>query len=110
GLNMPEKDLSRDPARTPMQWENKPAAGFSATKPWLRVADDYESCNVVEQLADPESMLCFYRKLIRLRQSESTLQLGAYTPLFTNEQAIVYRRHLEGETGFLIALNLTNQP
>lgn len=110
GINMPDKNLSRDPSRTPMPWDDTLFAGFSTAKPWLRLGEDYQSRNVINQLADEESMLCFYRSLIRFRQSEPCLLYGSYTRLFSNEQVIVFKRSLEHASDFIIALNFTNEP
>src|SRR5690606_13354635 len=80
GLNMPEKDLSRDPARTPMQWDEGLYAGFSNAKPWLRIARNYARVNVERLRQDPYSMLVLHHKLLKLRNQEPALQLGTYTP------------------------------
>ncbi|MCL4638144.1 MULTISPECIES: alpha-amylase family glycosyl hydrolase [Olivibacter] len=110
GLNMPGKNLSRDPARTPMQWNNGEFAGFSTVKPWLRVDKRFKRENVEIQKDNPYSMLTLYRKLIKLRNEEPTLQYGNYVPIFSDQQLIIYKRALEGYPTFLIALNLTPRP
>jgi len=110
GLNMPDKDLSRDPSRTPMQWSSDTFGGFSSAKPWLRIDTRYPRVNVEQQQADPFSMLTLYRKLIQLRNNEPALHHGRYTPVYSNEQLIAYRRDLEGSDSFFIMLNLTSRP
>ncbi|MFC3199693.1 alpha-amylase family glycosyl hydrolase [Parapedobacter deserti] len=110
GINMPDKDLSRDPCRTPMQWSNKPYAGFSETAPWLPVDKKYARVNVETQRNDPYSMLSLYHKLIRLRNSEPALNQGSYTPLLANDQLIAYRRDSPHGDSFLVVLNLTSRP
>ncbi|HEU4552900.1 MAG TPA: alpha-amylase family glycosyl hydrolase [Chitinophaga sp.] len=110
GLNMPEKNLSRDPARTPMQWDNSAHGGFSTVKPWLRLARDYTRTNVALEQDDAYSMLNFYRRLIQLRQSEPALVAGDYKPVFSNEQMIAYTRSVEGQPPLLVVLNLTHRP
>lgn len=110
GLNMPGKNLSRDPARTPMQWSNAAFAGFSTVRPWLRVDKRFKRENVAIQKNNPYSMLSLYRKLIKLRNEEPTLQYGNYVPVFSNEQLIIYKRELVDHPSFLIALNLTPRP
>ncbi|RIJ41513.1 alpha-amylase family glycosyl hydrolase [Pontibacter oryzae] len=109
GLNMPDKDLSRDPARTPMQWSPAKNAGFTDGKPWLRLPDNYKRINVEVQQADNYSMLHFYRRLIKLRQSEAALSIGDYAPVLTNGPILTYTRKAEGST-FLILLNLSHKP
>jgi alpha-glucosidase len=110
GLNMPDKNLSRDPQRTPMQWNNDLYAGFSESKPWLRVSDAYSEINVQSQKQDETSILCFYKRLIELRQQAPSLVAGKYAPVFTDQQVIAFTRKGEGADGFLIVLNLTHRP
>jgi alpha-glucosidase len=110
GLNMPDKNLSRDPSRTPMQWSNDEYAGFTESKPWLRVDKAYSRQNVQLQKDDPYSMLCLYRRLIRLRQSEPSLMTGNYTPVYSDHQVIAFKRSAENSPHFLIVLNLTHRP
>ncbi|GAB3925930.1 alpha-amylase family glycosyl hydrolase [Larkinella terrae] len=110
GLNMPDKNLSRDPARTPMQWDNSPNAGFTTGKPWLRLADQFRRENVQAQRDDPYSMLTLHRRLIGLRQREPSLMVGNYVPVFADTQLIAYLRQAEGHPRFLIILNLSHRP
>jgi alpha-glucosidase len=110
GLNMPEKNLSRDPARTPMQWDNSLNAGFTGGKPWLRLDRRYHRINVESEKNDQFSMLSFYRRLINLRQSEMSLMAGDYIPLHSNNQMIAYFRRMNEYPDFLIVLNLSHRP
>lgn len=110
GKNMPEKNLSRDPARTPMQWNSKPFGGFSEVKPWLRLDKTYARNNMERQMKDENSMLVLYRKLINLRKSEVALYLGDYLPVGSDHQYIAYKRCYPGAKSFLIILNLTHKP
>jgi len=110
GLNMPDKNLSRDPARTPMQWNRDEYAGFSSVKPWLRISETFAEENVQVQQEEPGAMLFLYKRLITLRQLEPSLMTGIYTPVFTDHQLIAYIREAEGECSFLIVLNLSDQP
>jgi glycosidase len=58
--------FSRDNARTPMQWTPGKNAGFSSGKPWIPVSDDYRECNVRTEGEDQDSVLNWYRKLVKL--------------------------------------------
>ena len=109
GLNMPDLNLSRDPARTPMQWNDSENAGFSSAKPWLRLPDNFRRMNVEAQEKDKFSMLHFYKKLIQLRQQEPALSIGNYAPVFADKQLISFTRTFEEQT-FLIVLNLSHRP
>src|SRR5215472_2171213 len=67
-----------------MQWDDSPGAGFTAGRPWLRLAHDWTSCNVAAQECDPRSMLPLNRRLIRLRRQHVALTRGAYEPIAAN--------------------------
>jgi alpha-glucosidase len=110
GLNMPDKNLSRDPSRTPMQWDSRDGAGFSDAKPWLRLSSTYKRVNVENQKEDPYSQLSLYRRLIQLRQSQPSLMWGNYEPVYSDTQVLAYIRQAPGEKGFLIVLNLSHRP
>ncbi len=107
---MPEKNLSRDPYRTPMQWNSSRYAGFTKGTPWLRLNKAYPRENVEMQKEDPYSMLSLYRRLIDLRRRESSLALGDYFPVFADRQLLAYCRRFDGESEFLVILNLTHRP
>lgn len=110
GLNMPGKNLSRDPSRTPMQWDDSEYAGFSNVKPWLRLDSLSRRINVKVARTDACSHFNFYKRLISLRQNEPSLMWGHYKPLFADRQAIAYIRTAPGAKAFLIVLNLTHRP
>jgi alpha-glucosidase len=101
--------VSRDPARTPMQWNGSLHAGFSRAAPWLPVGHDYEHCNVEQQTEAPDSMLTLYRRLIALRREEVALSVGSYIPVVTHGNVLAYLREAEGRR-WLIALNLGSRP
>ncbi len=85
-------EMSRDNARTPMQWSSDLYAGFSKAVPWLRENDNYREINVAEQEERADSVLSFYKKLIALRTD----------PVYT--EAVVYGEQipvLEEETNFI---------
>jgi alpha-glucosidase len=109
-VNQPEiaHIIGRDPARTPMQWDDSPHAGFTAAEaqPWLPVAANYPTCNVARQEADPTSMLSLYRALTRLRQREPALSVGDYGSVDTAVADIfAYQRTAPNADRFLILLN-----
>jgi alpha-glucosidase len=110
GLNMPGKNLSRDPERTPMQWDGGDNAGFSRGEPWLRLDRTYHRRNVQAQKADVYSFLRLYKKLIDLRQQEPSLMTGVYRPVYSDNQLIAYIREAEGDPAFLIVLNMSHRP
>ena len=76
--------IGRDKCRSPMQWADAPNGGFSpaGVQPWLPVNPNYaQGVNVAEQMDDPNSLLNFYRRMLRLRKGTPALTAGDYTPL-----------------------------
>ena len=102
GINMPGR--SRDPQRTPMQWNSGVNAGFSDSEPWLPLMKNHRECNVEEERKDPESFLNLYHRLIQLRQQEPTLQIGDYIPVGLEGDLMTYKRKFK-EDEFLVLIN-----
>jgi len=100
--------MSRDNARTPMQWDASDNAGFTTGTPWLKVNDNYRDINVAAQENDPDSVLNYYRRLTALRKSPEYGQLFAYgefVPAFENSHRILaYYRETEHQR-VLVAAN-----
>ncbi len=69
---------SRDHARTPVQWDAGPGAGFSTGEPWIAVNPDHVEFNVAAQEGDPSSVLSHYRRLIALRHEDPTVSEGSF--------------------------------
>lgn len=85
--------VSRDNARSPMQWDGTEHAGFTSGTPWLRLNPNYPRINVEEQRGRPDSIFSFYRQVIRLRRENDALIFGDYTPFLAEEAEIIaYRR------------------
>ena len=105
--NVPGLGLGRDPVRTPMQWSDGMAAGFTTGAPWLPIADDFSMNNVAVLRDDPRSILTLYHRLIGLRRAEPALSVGAYSALPTGDDLVAYMRKA-GERRFLIVLNFSN--
>jgi alpha-glucosidase len=98
---------SRDIARTPMQWDDRPFAGFSNAEPWLLVSDDFAYRNVKSESDDPTSILNLFRRLSWLRSREQALHGGSITFIDRDDQdCLVYLRRY-GTERFLIALNIS---
>jgi alpha-glucosidase len=101
---------SRDPERTPMQWDASHNAGFStAEEPWLPVSEDYAGVNVATQREDPRSILSLYRRLIGMRREEPALSVGTYTAFPTAGCLLAYIREHQGSR-LLVTLNLGGEP
>ena len=109
GKEDPEK--SRDPVRSPMQWDGSANAGFCAPEatPWLPVAVDYQSYNVVEEQRDPRSFLMLTRRLLELRKATPALTFGSYQSVEQeNDTCFVYLRQHANQR-CLVALNFSMQ-
>ena len=98
----------RDGSRTPMQWDDSHQAGFSFGKdvePWLPVHPNYPKVNVKTALQDPDSILNFYRRLIRLRKQCEALRRGQWrTLIHYPHEHLAYLRETEDET-VLVVIN-----
>jgi oligo-1,6-glucosidase len=100
---------SRDNARTPMQWDDRPQAGFTSGVPWIKVNPNYREINVRQALADPDSIFHFYRKLIRLRRENPVMVYGRYDLLLEDHpQIYAFTRTLENDR-LLVVLNFSRQ-
>jgi alpha-glucosidase len=90
---------SRDNARTPMLWDASAHAGFSAAAPWLPVHPDYKTLNAETQERYRDSVLAFYKKMIRLRKNHPKLFVsGDFMPLLPeHENIIAYERSYREE-------------
>lgn len=100
--------MSRDNARTPMQWKDAPQAGFTSGTPWLKVNDNYPVINMEKEEGQPDSVLHYYRKLIALRKSGEYRELftyGKFEPAYENaDHVMAYYRILQGRR-VLVAAN-----
>ncbi len=89
---------SRDNARTPVQWDNSPQAGFTTGTPWLPVNPNYTEINAKAETADPDSVFHYYKKLIALRKQNPIIVYGKYQLLLPDSETLfVYTRTLESE-------------
>ena len=97
---------ARDSARTPMQWNDSVNAGFSFGKdvePYLPINKNYSEVNVAQQLADNESILNFYRRLIKIRKNSDALLFGSWKTLIHYPyEHLAYVRETETEKVLII--------
>jgi len=90
---------SRDNARTPMQWNSSPNAGFTTGIPWLKVNPNFAQINVQRQEGDSDSVLQYYRRLVQLRKQHAVIVYGSYHPLVEEDRRIyAYKRTFYGQT------------
>jgi oligo-1,6-glucosidase len=103
--------LTRDNARTPMQWDSSSEAGFTtSTHPWLAVNPNYKQINAAQEESDPASVLNYVRTLIKLRAHTFAFVYGDYQDLDPqNENIYAYTRTL-GEDKYLVVENFSSSP
>lgn len=100
---------SRDNSRTPMQWSGKENAGFSRAQPWISVNPNYREINVENEEQDENSVLSFYKKMIRIRHENPALVYGEYLPIYEDSEKIMaYLREFEG-VRLMVVLNFTGE-
>ncbi len=99
--------VSRDNARTPMQWDDSQNAGFTTGEPWIEVNPDYKKINAKSQINNPASIYNYYQKLIALRHEKDIIVYGDFEMLYPeSEEIFAYRRKLEKEE-LLVFCNFT---
>ena len=100
--------MSRDNARTPMQWSARDNAGFTTGTPWLKVNSNYTELNVESQEKDADSVLHFYRKLVALRKSPEYRELftyGEFAPEYEDTEQVMAYYRFDGGKRVLVAPN-----
>lgn len=101
---------SRDNSRTPMQWSAEANAGFTTGQPWLSCAQNYETINVAQAVADPDSVFHTYRQLIALRKACPLLTFGDYEDLDPQHPRLwIYLRRWQQQQ-LLVVANLSREP
>ncbi len=91
-------ERSRDNSRTPMQWSGDENAGFSKSEPWIEVQKNYKTINVEAEQREEDSILNYYKKLIRLRKEMPIIANGSIQFLDEKKEAVMgYVREFEGK-------------
>lgn len=91
---------SRDNSRTPFPWNGEKYGGFSKDVPWLKMTEEYPEINVEQQSGQKDSILEFYRNMIRFRQKgayKDVFIYGQIEPLESDENVIAYKRYTDHE-------------
>ncbi|MDD6275804.1 MAG: alpha-glucosidase [Clostridia bacterium] len=85
--------VSRENSRTPVQWNSENNAGFTSGTPWFKINDNYKEVNVENEENDPNSLLNFYRKLIKFRKENDVVLYGKYKEFYPMSNSLyVYER------------------
>ncbi len=102
--------VSRDNARTPVQWSDAEYGGFTTGTPWMPVNPNYREINVEAQRKDPDSVLHYYQKLIALRKRHPVIVYGTYKLMLADsEELFVYIREYQ-KTALLVVCSFTEKP
>ena len=103
------KEISRDNARTPMQWDDSKNAGFTDGTPWINVNPNYKEINAKAAVADPNSVFHYYQELIKLRHTLPIIVYGKFQGLLEDSETIyAYNRLLDGQV-LTVACNFIDQ-
>ena len=98
--------MTRDNARTPMQWTDEVYAGFSKSKPWIKVNPNKNDINVLDQVSDEDSILAFTKQAIELYKSDETFAFGDVRPyLIKHPELLAFER--VGLQHYLVLINLS---
>jgi len=104
--------ISRDNARTPMQWDSSVNGGFSSGKPWIKVNPGFKDINVKNALENKNSVFYYYQKLIQLRKSDrfgDLIVYGDYKLLLENHSNLfVYTRSYRGKK-LIVVCNFSSE-
>ncbi len=97
--------ISRDNARTPMQWSESSNAGFSTGVPWIKVNPNYLEINVAQDLIDSNSIFFYYQKIIQLRKENLIMIYGDYQLILEDDEHIYSYLRTLNQDRLLIILN-----
>ena len=100
--------MSRDNARTPVQWSGEENAGFTAGTPWMKVNSNYTVINAESQEKQEDSVLNYYRKMTALRKSpeyKEVLTYGEFVPAYEETDTVMAYYRVDGEKRIMIAGN-----
>ena len=104
------QEKGRDGERTPMQWNGSENAGFSKGTPWLPVPPTYSTHNVADESKDPDSILVFYKNVLKLRHTNPALVDGSYTAINESDANVLSYLRVYKDHGVVVALNMSDTP
>ena len=93
-----------------MQWDDSANAGFTTGKPWLAVPPTYKTHNVAQESKDPDSVLSFYKGVLRLRHTNNALLNGNYTAINESDTNVLSYLRAYKDYVVVVALNMTDAP
>ncbi len=104
------KEKGRDGERTPMQWDDSENAGFTKGTPWLPVPPTYKTHNVANESKDPDSILEFYKSVLKLRHTNDALLNGNYTAINESNANVLSYLRVYKDKAVVVSLNMSDTP
>jgi oligo-1,6-glucosidase len=102
--------MSRDNARTPMQWDAGRNAGFTTGEPWLPVNPNYTWLNAEAQTGSTDSVFAHYQALICLRHELAVLADGDFMPLMAGDPHVWAYTRTTPDAKLLVVANCGRDP
>jgi glycosidase len=99
---------SRDNSRTPVQWSRGKNAGFSSGAPWFNVNPNYHEINVADEEKSPDSILNFYRRILKFRKENPIVLYGSYRELIPESKKLYAYERTYGNERLLVICSFTN--
>ena len=103
------KAISRDNARTPMQWNRSRHAGFTTGTPWIGINQNYLQINAEDALQDADSIFYYYQKLIALRKQYNIVVDGIFYGLLEDDDKIYAYERILGNQKLVVGCNFTDK-
>ena len=100
---------SRDNSRTPVQWSRGKNAGFTSGTPWFNVNPNYHEINVADEEKSPDSILNFYRKILKFRKENPIVLYGSYRELIPESKKLYVYERAYGNERLLVICSFTNE-
>lgn len=101
--------VSRDNARTPMQWDDSANAGFTGGTPWIGVNPNYREINAKAEVDAPDSVFSYYQKLIALRHANPVIVYGSTRPWLEKDPWLFAYQRVLGEEMLLVLCNFSDR-
>ena len=101
--------MGRDNARTPMQWDSSPSAGFTSGTPWISPNPNYPQINAAADLASDRSVFRFYQRLIALRHDDQTVAVGSFALLAPNHERLYAFTRTRGDDTVVVVANASDE-
>ena len=101
--------MGRDNARTPMQWDSSPSAGFTSGTPWISPNPNYPQINAAADLASDRSVFRFYQRLIALRHDDQTVAVGSFALLAPNHERLYAFTRTRGDDTLVVVANASDE-